>query len=338
MLRRALDGRIFTYPVAVHAAWWAVLFFLTVYTSVHNGERPVGESLVKNGAFLLVGALPLYGHAWAHQRLFLQRRYRAYALALAAALVLGWALLHAALTWYHGGIHDRVALFALLALGILTTTGLSYAAGPVQQYRLQEALAKQYKAELEQLRAQIHPHFLFNSLNNIYALLLKSPDEAGRALLQLAGLMRVMLDSSGRHEVRLEEELAFLGDYVALERLRLGDRCDVRMAVSGESGKWVVMPLLFVPFVENAFKHGPRRRGPCFVDVRLDLEPRRLVFTVENAVGPRRPADGRAGTGLANVRRRLELRYPGRHRLRVEPTEDRFLVVLEIEREAEEVA
>ena len=184
-----------------------------------------------------------------------------------------------------------------------------------------------YHAGLRLLEAQVNPHFLFNTLNSLYALSLAQSPRTPDLLLALAGLMRYQLESTRRARVPLSEELDYLRSYAQLQEMRLGPRCPVRVALptEEEAAGRTVAPLLLLALVENAFTHGTRRASGSFVHLGLTLDGPRLTLRIRNALPPpTQEAPGGTGTGLPNTRQRLALLYPGRHELRAAPAATEF--------------
>ncbi|RYF73467.1 MAG: hypothetical protein EOO39_10375 [Cytophagaceae bacterium] len=202
--------------------------------------------------------------------------------------------------------------------------------GFAQHYvRQQQRAREQMKAEVSLLRAQVNPHFLFNVLNDFYALSLTRPTTLPDSLLKLADLLRYMLYSSQSSAVPLTEEIAYLRSYIDLEQLGQSGQARVQTAFSGPFESWQIAPMLLIPFVENAFKHGGQ--APQAILMGLTAGQTRLRFTCRNAKqGGTKDKTG--GLGLANLRRRLELEYPGRHHLRIADTETEFTVQLTLTR------
>ncbi|WP_400194163.1 sensor histidine kinase [Hymenobacter sp. B81] len=204
--------------------------------------------------------------------------------------------------------------------------------------RQRQELEKQHlAAELSLLKAQINPHFLFNTLNNIYSLASEADPEApaATAVLQLSDLMRYLLYESSADTVPLAKEIDHLRSFLSLQLLRLpGAAPDcLRFGVAPEVAEpctYPIAPMLLLPLVENAFKHGDLTVRPHAVELALALPEGRLEFSVRNRVRAARPHEPRrpGGVGLANLRRRLQLLYPGRHRLQVEQTADSYFVQL----------
>lgn len=225
-----------------------------------------------------------------------------------------------------------------------------------ERARLEAELALR-EAEMARLKAQMQPHFLFNTLNNLYGLTLERSDDAPEVVLRISEMLDYVLYRCDGPLVPLSAEVEHLRTYLDLERLRYGDRVDARMHVDGELPDGRIAPLLLTPFVENAFKHGAARTaGESWVDVRIRAAAGALHFEVENsrpasavdeasvvdeASGPaasRQSASANGdpsrgsepGIGLENVRRRLRLLYPDAHALEVEDLPERFVVRLRV--------
>jgi sensor histidine kinase YesM len=182
-----------------------------------------------------------------------------------------------------------------------------------EQLKAQLVLEKQ-KAELSFLRSQLNPHFLFNTLNNIYTLSYQGSPAAPPALLKLADMMRYMLYDSNETVVPLVKEMAYLEDLVALEKLRLPPEVQVLFTVTGEPGTATIAPLLLSPLVENAFKHGLFDESHTPLRIALEVSGNQVHLLVSNKTG-KQSTDQQGGVGLNNIARRLQLLYPGRHEL-----------------------
>lgn len=187
------------------------------------------------------------------------------------------------------------------------------------------------EAELQNLKHQLNPHFLFNTLNNIYSLIRLDPDRAQQTVHDLSRLLRYVLYESSRPEVTLRGEVEFLSDYIGLMRIRLprGVRCEVSLPAAASATP--VAPLLFISLVENAFKHGVSDDAPSWIVVELQEREGELVCRIENSYFPK-PEDDRSGSGigLQNLRRRLEMLYPGRYELHTARQGDAYVALLRI--------
>jgi hypothetical protein len=184
-------------------------------------------------------------------------------------------------------------------------------------------------AELTFLRSQLNPHFLFNTLNDIYALVYQKSDAAPGALLKLAELLRYMLHEASHDRVLLRRELEYLHGLIELQRLGTKNQLQLDYQLQGAVDGQLIAPLLLVPFVENAFKHGVLTSAAQPLTLHLDLTPTALTFRVHNTKQAQQQ-DQLGGIGLANVRRRLALLYPDRHTLTVTNTPTDFQVTLHL--------
>lgn len=198
-----------------------------------------------------------------------------------------------------------------------------------QQQQLKEAqlqLANK-QTELSFLRSQVNPHFLFNSLNNIYSLVYHQSEQSLTAIAKLSDLLRYMLYDTNE-KVPLQKELDYINKYMELQQMRFENTNPIHVVVSGNMGTASIPPLLLIPFVENAFKHGDMK-NPQSVAIKLAVDDDAIRFNVSNPIGNHQK-DGSGGIGMENVQRRLELLYPGRHTLQVQQTAGIFDVQLEI--------
>lgn len=188
-------------------------------------------------------------------------------------------------------------------------------------------------AELQFLRAQIHPHFLFNTLNNLYGLALVQSPDTPASILKLSGLLDFMLYECNAEQIPLEKEAELIGHYIELEKLRFGPRLECCFKPLTLPAAVAIAPLLLLPFVENAFKHGANATGEkVFIKIDLHIQPAGILyFQVENSKGVA-STSGRQnhGIGLDNVKKRLALLYPGRHELTIVEGEENYLSTLTI--------
>ena len=199
--------------------------------------------------------------------------------------------------------------------------------------RMKAELQTQNKAsELALLRSQVNPHFLFNTLNNIYSLVYKKSDEAPEAVMKLSSIMRYMLYDANSNQVPLEKEIEYLVSFIELQKLRTKEQDFLELFITGNPAGHTIAPMLLIPFVENAFKHG-HKQGPLpWIRVRLQIDETRINFKVINNFKPSLTIqkDDVKGIGLHNIQRRLELLYPGRHSLNLTENETHFTIQLEI--------
>ena len=200
------------------------------------------------------------------------------------------------------------------------------------QRRLTEIAQEKAQTELKFLRSQINPHFLFNSLNSIYFLIDKNNTEARKTLLQFADLLRYQLYDCNSDTIAIETKVAYLQDYIRLQKLRKDSNYEVAVDMKDEIRGFQIVPLLLIPFVENAFKHISNHQNERnFVHVELSRNNGTFSFSVENSKEvPNEKTLIPGGIGLSNVRRRLELLYPDKHNLQIENNENTFKVQLKL--------
>jgi LytS/YehU family sensor histidine kinase len=195
----------------------------------------------------------------------------------------------------------------------------------------QQLRIEKQQAELNYLRSQTNPHFLFNTLNNIYSLARDKSDLAPESILRLSKILRFMLYETSGDYIAIEQELKIMNDYIALEKLRYDESLRVNFNYDVEDPKQSVPPLLLIPLVENAFKHGvSETRNQPFVDIHLSVNKRQLTFIVKNSTDAL-PGEGRAkeNIGLSNLRRQLEFLYK-EYDLSVQQSGSEFVATLKI--------
>lgn len=199
-----------------------------------------------------------------------------------------------------------------------------------QQQLRQHLLQQQLQVELQLLKAQLQPAFLFQALRTLRALTAQKSPESPAAVLHLSALLRYLLYESRQDAVPLADEVEMLHHYVALERLKLGPSVDVSLSSSGTLGAHAIAPLLLLPFVENAFRHGTGRHLECsWVSIDLVASGNFITFKVINSL-PEDGAEWRDGPGLTGARQRLALLYPDRHDLDLGVESDIFLMALRL--------
>jgi len=212
---------------------------------------------------------------------------------------------------------------------IIKMIKLRYKSQEVEEQLIQEKL----QSELSFLRAQTNPHFLFNTLNNLYVLARKKSDRTANAIMMLSKIMRFVLYDCRAPRIAVADEAKVIQDYIELEKLRYNDRLQVHYRENMDNPHKAIAPLLLLPFVENSFKHGANSTtGEAAIHIDLRLTGALLVFKVENtAENEIEPTPSSGGIGLKNVQRQLDLLYPQRHKLSTEKENGWFRASLEIE-------
>lgn len=186
-------------------------------------------------------------------------------------------------------------------------------------------------AELELLKGQLHPHFMFNTLNSIYAQALKSSKETAQSILHLSHMMRYLMTDSAQPYITLNDELKTIETYVAMEKNRLGNRLDLSISIRGELHNSIIAPLILLPFVENSFKHGVNQMTECaWMSLDVQVQDHQMTFKLINGKNEQ-SALSSSGIGLKNVRKRLALLYPKLHQLQIHEDEQTYVVSLYVQ-------
>ena len=290
--------------------------------------------------------IPVYIHDFIFDYFIIRKQYVLYLLSTTFLVVFfGYIISEFQNYMDHEGSSETYG--ALLFMMVLYTGARYFRIGTQQRMRikeeedkrirvemeLKELEVKQSQAELNLLKSQVNPHFLFNSLNSIYSLILSNSDIAADAVMKLSDLMRYLLESSKKRKVLVKHEFEFLQNYIDLETIRLGKKAQVNSSFKGDLSGKIISPLLLIPFIENCFKHGISVSSKDnIIDILVVLNEDKVLLYTSNNIAPQRinPSVTRSGTGIENVKKRLELLYPGKHILEIENENNTFITNLSI--------
>jgi Putative regulator of cell autolysis len=331
--------------VVTDLAFW-LLFIALVFVD-HNWEKGKIVNEVKDFFILVTPYIVAgYSHSIIFSKFFLQRKYVHYAISCILLFIFFYATILALTDFYFPQNHTSI-LGSIFLLALMYTGFKYFRFAPKQSYKLkeeearrvkaerdlQEMESKQAKAELEVLKSQINPHFLFNSLNSIYSLTMVDAGKAGDAILTISDLLRYNLESSKSKFVTLTKEIEFLDSYMQLEALRLGNSCKVDFLKEGDFHSQIIAPMMLIPFVENCFKHGISVNGSSnYVSISVRVDGNALCFQTENRIATARMEvqQKHVKIGIDNVKRRLDMLYPDKHTLNISKSNDVFRVLLTI--------
>ena len=339
MIRNFLQSKAFS--VMVHTLLWLALLLVPVIFD----ESPMARNfwLMRFGVLIvLLSGLFYLTSFWLIPRMLLPGKIIPFIWSVAACIILVCLLnllnayvFQVVVKGKHFHFHQGM-LFGPVLFSIATVT-ISISYKLTLEWFRNEKIKKEMEneklaSELAFLKSQVNPHFLFNILNNICSLARKKSDDTESAIIKLSGIMRYMLDESKEERVSLEKEIDYLRNYIELQKMRLSNMANIRFSIEGNPEACTIEPLLLIPFVENAFKHGISYLEENTIDISLKASPDQLILRVENPVVKKDPGPepGESGVGLKNVRRRLELQYPGRHEIRTEEAVSRYIVHLTI--------
>ncbi|MFK7954172.1 MAG: sensor histidine kinase [Ekhidna sp.] len=262
---------------------------------------------------------------------FDRRKYLIYCVSLLLLIISGTYFLDLLDDW-NGGLRNSIEQNGLNVLAIIPISlGLQYfKRGVINQYQLQELRVRTSETELNALKAQINPHFLFNTLNNIYGMNQINSDKASEMIMELSDVMRYHLEFSKKGTILLSDEIQLLTSYIQLEKLRINDNCDLQLDILEGDFSLSISPLLLLPLVENAFKHGTHPTSPSFIHLSIKTSGRKLYFTIKNSIHPNRKVI-KTNLGLKNTMKRLEIIYGGKYELKTSEDQATYLVKLGIE-------
>ncbi len=281
-------------------------------------------------------------------RYLLQKQYLNFGFGLLVVMVVAGLLQRTIIVWYiYPNFLPEVdrsfwAFYKIFKQTIMINSILIFATAVkvtkhwyTQQQKTQKLEKEKMVSELKYLKSQVHPHFFFNTLNNLYGLTLSKSDKAPEVVLRLSDLMSYMLYDTNTQWVPLEKEINYLQNYIALEKLRFGNRFQVSFQVHGDTASVVIAPLLLLPFIENSFKHSINKEiHGAWIAVDLSVNGTALDFKVENSINHEqfngKEQGNTGGLGLQNVKRRLELLYKDRYKLEIHEEASEYLVVLRL--------
>jgi len=333
--------------------WLHVLFWIFIYLDELLGilgiTHQVDTSIILVLSLFLMDAMTVYFNLYLLISTYLIRgkiwMYLAFtAITLFLNIEFSFLLRYSFFENDLGSLPDNSAVSQLISDFAYTTFMLGTAIGAhmlIRNVRNQKRIrileTEKLSTELKFLKNQINPHFLFNSLNNIYVLTRKRPQEASETVLLLSDLLRYQLYDCAQDKVLLKNELEYVKNYLKLERLRRSGAV-IEFDYSGKKPDLTeIAPFIFIPFVENAVKHGSVVKDRVFIDIEFELnEEGQLFFRLENSLSntqkkPTHPSHKKqGGIGLANVKRRLELIYPQRHQLQMTQINESYIVELSI--------
>ena len=330
--------------IALHLLGWSLLFagwYFFRFNDFPSQQLTIWVTLVKVGTLAFLVYLTNY---LLIPKLLYRKKYLLFGIIyLTLVFLTGIAKIHVNENLLAPYFHASSAVFSdfkeriydnIIPLFLLTSTAaaLKLVIDYIRsQRRLAEISREKSETELQFLKSQINPHFLFNSLNSVYFLIDKQNTEARQTLLQFSDLLRYQLYDCNADTIQIEKELAYITDYIRLQQLRKDNNYEVEVRTEQLSGFFIV-PLLLVPFVENAFKHiSHHSNGKNFVRLDMSKKKDRFYFRIENSKDEvQESKEPGSGIGLKIVKRRLELLYPNYHELTIQSLNGTFSVELEL--------
>lgn len=336
--------RIIRYRIH-HVFFWIFYFFLWIFLY----EPAVGFVKAFENAFAIIilhGSASYFNNYYLVPVLLRKRQYFEYFISVFLAICFICFVHIVFLLWadtiddtekyslwsFEFFINDAISVSYTLAI----TLSLLFFKQWFEKDRLADRLEKlNIETELKYLKSQINPHFLFNSLNSVYALTLRKDDKAPEVVLKLSDILRYILYDGGEKSVGLKKEIGYLENYLELEKIRYGKRLTIGFNIQGDASGKEIAPMIFLPFIENSLKHGVNSNiGDTFINIQFIIENKKLQFRIENNKPSQKlseSSDYQGGIGINNVKKRLSLLYPGKHQLEINEEGKTFVVNLSIE-------
>ncbi len=340
-------------PVLLHIFFWICFLALPLLlgpNSASNNPREIDRHFQWNMFFVVFGLfnIPLFyfNTEFLLRKILKKRGVLIYIILLVISLLVMLWFHEELFKWFFpemangggqrgNGFRRGTSLRIIFQLLFIVAIGTSYrflSDNMTDQEVKKEEENERLKSELSFLRSQISPHFMFNVLNSIVSLSRRKPEMVEPVVIKLSELMRYMIYETSDSKVSIDKEFSYLESYIELQRLRFGNDIKIDFKHNLSSSPSSIEPMLLIPFVENAFKHGVGMVQNPSIDIELNDDKKSLFFSVRNQVSKQNLEikDESSGIGLANVRRRLELLYPDQHELKIDEKEDSYLVELTI--------
>lgn len=323
-----------------HVLFWLVYIIFWVFL-----YRSLGIYTALLLSFIIIflhASVSYFNIYYLFPQILKKKEYLSYALSLILSISLAAILLSFALSFFETTTTNNLwslSMFVGNLSSISYTVAITMSLKLVKQWYEKERLAKnmerlKMEAELKFLKTQINPHFLFNSLNSLYSLALVKSDKAPQLILGLSNLLRYMLYESGDEKVELSQEINYIKDYLEIEKIRYGNRLEVDFKIEGTTENIKIAPLLFIPFIENSFKHGiSKRLGANKIEITIKVEDNEIFFKTSNPK-PKEQLNqinnktDLGGIGIENVKKRLKIIYPKKHKISINNKESTFEVEL----------
>lgn len=340
--------RLVSRPVVYHSAVWISLLLL--FSLIERAESDhslfyiMGNNVLR---LLILGAAVYYNIYVLVPKYLANKKFKSY-LGFFVLLVLVITPIESFLIFVKSNDLPEMQAQIVSALNwsflpnaflIATSTVVKIVIDWLKSQRERQVLHTQnMQSELRFLKSQINPHFLFNTLNSLYALTLKKSDKAPDIVLKLSEMMRYMLYECNEPQVMLSKEISYIGNYLELEKLRQGETINIDFEVEGAVSDQKIAPLMFIPFIENCFKHGlGNHLSKGYVGISLKVDGQKVEAHIENSKPETMPKPLHArsgGIGLTNVKRRLNMLYPNNHTLEIDDAPNSYAVTLKINLEA----
>ena len=326
-------AKIINNRVVQHFCFWGFFFLVFLYISFF--QKTFILALLYNLCVIIFLSIPVYLNFYLLHNLFNNKRYYLYSFCLLVVILFSGILQNIFFKNVFKDQYDVYYDWLTISLVIGLSTAIKFAKIVFQQkLEFQEIKAKQLQTELDLLKAQINPHFLFNTLNNLFGLSRKQDRRTADGIAQLSHLMRYMIYDSKVEQIELKKEVEQVKRLIELQKLRFlkEDKIEIDFRIEGDVSVIKIPPMLLIPFVENSFKHGISLSKKSFIKLNLQVNEQYLHFQIMNTIHRKKDKNKKTkpGLGLENVKRRLKLLYPEGYKLAIQDNKQIFEVDLRI--------
>ncbi|MFC1725926.1 sensor histidine kinase [candidate division KSB1 bacterium] len=323
----------FRHRIVYHLVFWSVIA-LYIFLTIKAEFGTVSISFLLTGLLILFQVIISYSNFFFIERFLYKKKYTLYLISLFTVVAVYSSIFHYLFKTYFNYTSSIFQTIVSVLFLIFFTSAIKVIKKGIAQYlEFQDLKEKRLRAENDLLKAQVNPHFLFNTLNSLYGLCLKDSKKAPDAILELSEIMRYMVEAGKKETVSVHSEIKFIKNYISLENLRLVNKPDITIDIEGDTLNTRVPPMILIPFIENCFKHGiDSTSAGAFINIMLNINKTDLRFAVRNSKSKNNKNSRyeSPGTGIANTTRRLELIYPDRHMLKITDNTDDFYIDLSI--------
>ena len=332
-------------PIVFNLTLWVVAYVILLFSFTQS--TPTKIDYIYTGSFLSTFVIPVIINMYVLiPKLLRQEKYILYVILFITNLALftqlniwffSYFIDYVFTEYYFISYHSNTKLITIFSVFLVGTTLIKLSEDWFYFNRNENRDLKhrnqQIQTQLSSLRAQINPHFLFNSLNVIYALAVEKKDETKDAIVQLSDILRYIIYDSNTKKVRLKEEITLLENYIEFQEFRQHDSKNITFKKSIENENYTIYPMLLLPLVENSFKHGIKGDiNNTFININMEQTTDAFLFYIENNYSKKSIGDNNeySGLGLENIKQNLEIVYPKKHELKISKTEDKFMVTLKL--------
>ena len=331
-----------------HFLFWSIFFLYTWLPEASIRDNYGASLLLAAGLVPITMVTTYYSIYVTIERFWLKKRFVPFWLSLFASLIVSgiirrtffykvmYPILDPEKLSEHLFYLPKIMIGAVQVHLVVAVGVMIYMLGKWKQHQHEAEVLKKEKiaAELQLLKSQVQPHFIFNTLNNIYMLSMKGSAQTSDMIYRLSALLSYMLYDSKQETIEFDKELEYIKNYIDLEKIRYGERLDVQVNVFNNTKNIYMPPLLFLPLVENAFKHGVSQEVEnCWIHIDITLRKSKLTFKIENSFNDDKVPVSEFGNGLGheNLRKRLDIFYPNAYELKTMKDENSYLVTLKLD-------